>query len=156
MIDIAVPGSTAFRFEHLVLDYNGTLARDGKLLPGVITRLRELSRHLRIHILTADTFGSARKALSDIPCDVTIVAPDEQPQAKLRFVEQFVPAHTIAIGNGRNDALMLEAATLGIAVIGLEGTATEALAAAHVVVPDICAALDLFVHPLRLVATLRT
>ena len=35
MIDIEIPGSTNFQINHLVLDYNGTLALDGELLEGV-------------------------------------------------------------------------------------------------------------------------
>ena len=35
MIEIDVPGFGALRLEHLVLDYNGTLACDGMLLEGV-------------------------------------------------------------------------------------------------------------------------
>lgn len=61
----------------------------------------------------------------------------------------------VAIGNGRNDRLMLEQAAIGIAVLGQEGTAVEALMAADVIVADIFTALDLLQIPLRLVATLR-
>jgi soluble P-type ATPase len=50
---------------------------------------------------------------------------------------------------------MLEAASLGIAVMQPEGVAIEALLAAKVAVPDIRAALDLLLHPQRLAATLR-
>ena len=51
---------------------------------------------------------------------------------------------------------MLQAAALGIAVIGPECAAAEALAAADIVAPNILAALDLLLNPLRLVATLRS
>jgi soluble P-type ATPase len=50
---------------------------------------------------------------------------------------------------------MLSSAALGIAVLGPEGLAVEALRAAHVVVARIEDALDLLLHPQRLVATLR-
>ena len=42
-----------------------------------------------------------------------------------------------------------------IAVIGPEGAAALAVGAAHVVAPNICAALDLLLNPQRLTATLR-
>ena len=35
MIDVAIPGFGRLALEHLVCDYNGTLARDGVLLDGV-------------------------------------------------------------------------------------------------------------------------
>ena len=54
-----------------------------------------------------------------------------------------------------NDRLMLQTAGLGIAVMQAEGAAVETVLAADVVVPDIIAGLDLLLHPLRLVATLR-
>jgi soluble P-type ATPase len=50
---------------------------------------------------------------------------------------------------------MLSAAALGIAVLGPEGLAREAWEAADILTPDILAALDLLLHPQRLVATWR-
>ena len=61
----------------------------------------------------------------------------------------------VAIGNGANDAEMLAAAALGIAVLGPEGLATATLRAVDVVVGRIEDALDLLLQPQRLVATLR-
>lgn len=46
--------------------------------------------------------------------------------------ERFEPSVTIAVGDGRNDACMLEAADLGVAV---EGAVDEAVAAADVTAP---------------------
>jgi soluble P-type ATPase len=63
---------------------------------------------------------------------------------------------TVAVGNGRNDRLMLKQAVLGIAVLGEEGTATAALMAADIVVRDVFSALELLRHPQRLIATLRS
>jgi soluble P-type ATPase len=40
---------------------------------------------------------------------------------------------TAAIGNGRNDAAMLRVARIGIAIVGPEGSASAAIAAADVV-----------------------
>ena len=61
----------------------------------------------------------------------------------------------IAVGNGRNDAPMLDIAGLAIVVIRQQGAAGELLRLADVVVRDIHDALDLIAHPLRLKATLR-
>ena len=35
MIQIEIPGRDLITIEHLVLDYNGTIAEDGHLIPGV-------------------------------------------------------------------------------------------------------------------------
>ena len=63
--------------------------------------------------------------------------------------------HVVAVGNGANDGLMLEAAAIGVAVLGREGLAREAREGAHIVVPHINDALDLLLLPQRLIATLR-
>jgi len=61
----------------------------------------------------------------------------------------------VATGNGANDAGMLQAAALGMAVLGPEGLAREALQEADVVMTSVHDGLDLLPHPRRLVATLR-
>ena len=73
IIKIAVPGYKNFRFEHLVLDFNGTLSCDGRLIDGVRKGLRGLSNRIKIHVLTADTFGGAVSELEGIPCEVSIL-----------------------------------------------------------------------------------
>ena len=75
---------------------------------------------------------------------------------KLEYIADLRRKTVAAIGNGRNDRLMLHAAALGIAVIGPECAAAEAVAAADIVAPNILAALDLLLNPLRLTATLRS
>ena len=62
----------------------------------------------------------------------------------------------MAIGNGTNDVLMLEHCSLGIVVLGPEGTSGAALRAADVICRSIEEALDLLLSPQALVATLRT
>lgn len=158
MEPIDIPGQGQLALRHLVLDYNGTLALDGVLLPGVAERLAILSAApcaLGIHVVTADTFGQVREQLAAVPCACHILGPGRQDQAKLDVVRALGAREVAAVGNGRNDRLMLEAAALGIAVLGREGASREAMAAARIVCPAILDALDLLCHPLRLVATLR-
>lgn len=155
MIEITVPGFKRLQLNHLVLDYNGTLARDGKLLEGVRERLNALSSQVQIHVLTADTFGNVKSELSEISCRLFILPPGNQEIGKLEYVQQLNPATTVCIGNGRNDRLMLKEAALGIAVMLEEGAAVETVMAADVVSRHISDALDLLTHPGRLVATLR-
>ena len=63
MIQIDIPGSAKIEARHLVCDYNGTLAVDGMLLPGVYDLLKSLAKELEIHIITADTFCKAGENL---------------------------------------------------------------------------------------------
>ncbi|MBN2093664.1 HAD hydrolase family protein [candidate division KSB1 bacterium] len=155
MLTIEIPGTGILELEHLVLDYNGTLAVDGKLIAGIAEKLRHLARNLHIHIITADTFGSVQKEIVEIQCQLIIIPLEKQDFTKLNFVKQLNPATVVAIGNGRNDALMLHAASLGIALLQAEGLAREALLAADILCPDISTALDILLNPLRLKATLR-
>ncbi len=155
MLEINLPGAQPLRLSHLILDYNGTLAADGSLLPGVAERLEILAKRLEIHILTADTFGSVRNQVAHLPVQLAVIPPGQQAQAKAAYLEKLGPADAAAIGNGRNDALMLKEAALGIAVIQTEGAATAALLAAEVATSGIVDALDLLLHPDRLKATLR-
>lgn len=156
MIEIIIPGYHSLRLEHLVMDYNGTLAKDGCLLEGVRARLESLAGQMNLHVITADTFGMARSEFNGLPCNMVILPVEEQVQGKLAYVDSLVRDQVAAIGNGRNDRLMLEAAALGIALIQEEGAAFETLSAADVVMPDIRSALDVFLFPKRLIATMRS
>ena len=155
MIDIEVPGNKKLQLEHLVLDYNGTIAFDGALIDGVKESLAELSQMLTVHVITADTFGSVKKALKDIDCNLALIPLDHQDVAKLEYVNNLGCEKTVSMGNGVNDRLMLKASALGVAVIQGEGAAFETLASADVVCTDIQSALSLLNNPLRLIATLR-
>ncbi len=139
-------------FTHLVLDFTGTLSLDGELLPGVEERLVALARDLDIVVLTADTFGKARKALRHLPVEVQIIRDGDH---KAQVLSRMGPKGVIAIGNGRNDVPMLGLAGLGMVVLGPEGAAGALLAVADVVTRDIRDALELISNPLRLKATLR-
>jgi soluble P-type ATPase len=156
MIDIDIPDYGSLHLEHLVFDYNGTLACDGEPLVGVAERLTVLSDQVRIHVVTADTFGKVKSRMASLPCEVHILPKENQAVGKLGFVRNLGADHTACFGNGRNDRLMLEEAALGVAVILEEGASAEAVASADVVCRDITSALDLLLNPLRLVATLRS
>jgi len=156
MLEVAIPGYKALQLAHLVLDYNGTLACDGKLLRGVKQSLEILAQQLQIHVVTADTFGKARPELDGFPCECVVLPIDNQDAAKLAYIKGLGCENVVCIGNGRNDRLMLKEAAIGIAVLQKEGAASQTVLAADVVCPDILAALQLLTNPLRLTATLRS
>ena len=155
MLEINIPGDRKLQLEHLVLDYNGTIACDGDLIAGVKENLEALAGELQIHILTADTFGKARSGLKGIKCQISILEPETQDIGKLEYVKGLGSDNTVCMGNGRNDQLMLKEAALGIAVILEEGAAAATLNAADIVCTNIISALELLTNPLRLMATLR-
>jgi P-type E1-E2 ATPase len=152
MLELSVPGRGEYHLEHLALDLNGTLALDGSLIDGVAERLMVLREQLEIHLLTADTFGVASEIERELEISVLRIRTTEE---KTACVERLGGTSVVAIGNGANDAGMLAAAGLGIAVLGPEGLAKGAMETADVVTPGILAALDLLLKHKRLVATLR-
>jgi len=155
LLEISIPEFGILRLSHLVLDYNGTLTLDGKILPQVKDKLSELSTKLEIHVLTADTFGTAQTELSKIPCKVRIISGDGLDKQKEEYIRKVGVESVVAFGNGRNDRLMLKAARLGVAIIGREGCATEAVMAANLCIVDVADGLDLLLYPKRLEATLK-
>ena len=61
----------------------------------------------------------------------------------------------MAIGNGRNDELMLKEAALSIAIMDKEGACGRALRAADLCVQSMEDGLDLLIYPNRVIAGLR-
>ena len=155
MITVEIPGFKTFTFHHLVLDVNGTLAKDGHLIEGTIPLLNELRSKLDIHLVTADTHGKQEVINRTLSIEAVKIPADNQVEAKLDYIERLGTESVVAIGNGANDAAMLERAALGIAVVGPEGAAVESVFKAKIVTPDIQSALGLLLYPKRLMATLR-
>jgi P-type E1-E2 ATPase len=155
MFELDIPGFGPVYLEHLVSDFTGTLSMDGRLLPGVRERLNTISGFMKIHILTADTFGMAKAELKDIPCDIFILTGENHDAQKEEYVRKLDAERVIAFGNGNNDRRMLRAAHVGMAVSQGEGCAVEAIFAADVHVTDANIGLDLLLQPKRLKATLR-
>ena len=165
-LTLSIPGGEVISLRHLVLDYNGTLAVAGKVLPGVAERLRVLAAILRVHVITADTYGGAQKSLrtelepeldsGSIAVVVLTGSPTRSgAQEKLDFIRELGEQNCCAIGNGVIDRRMLEAAGLSICVMGPEGCSPGALAVSDICVSDIRHALDLLINPAGCEATLR-
>jgi P-type E1-E2 ATPase len=141
MIELHIPGREDIQLEYAVFDVNGTLATDGQL---------------EVHLLTADTHGKQIEIDRLLQLTANRLQPGgHEREQKADYVRALGAQHVVAIGNGGNDVEMLQAAALGIAVIGHEGAAFEALAAADAVTHDIFDALGLLLNPKRLIATLR-
>ncbi|MDX9845964.1 MAG: HAD hydrolase family protein [Tenuifilaceae bacterium] len=155
MIRIGIPSREPVFAEHLVLDYNGTLALDGQLLEGVSELLGRLSQHLSVHVITADTFGTVEKTFTNTNISVKIIDGKDQGTQKADFVANLKPQSVVAIGNGANDAQMLKLAAIGIATMQAEGASVKALINAEITCTSIVDALNLLLNPKRIAATLR-
>ncbi|MEI7431200.1 MAG: ATPase P [Betaproteobacteria bacterium] len=156
MISIDIPGFAQLELAHLVLDYNGTVALDGVLLPGIADKLFMLASDLEIHVITADTFGFVKTQMEGLPIKLCIIPVELQAEAKFHYVTHLGCNAVVAIGNGRNDHKMLKASALGIALIQQEGGASSSIAAADIVSTSVLDALELLQNPKRLLATLRS
>lgn len=155
MLEIYVPGRGVLQLDYLVSDVNGTLAVDGLLIEGVRERLQTLASQLDLRLLTADTHGKQEAIDAILGLKAVRIGPGGESTAKADYVMKLGASRVVALGQGANDAGMLEVAAIGICVLSAEGTSGEAIRAADIVAPDILAGLDLLFHPQRLVATLR-
>lgn len=155
MLSIKIPGRAPIEIHHIVLDYNGTIAVDGALLPGVAERIAELRSSVSITVLTADTYGTVRAQ-----CDPLGIAVRTFPRASAALHKEAIVramgGGVLCIGNGFNDIQMFDAAALRIAVLEQEGLCAALLSHADVLVFSPLDALDLLLRPNRLCATLRS
>jgi P-type E1-E2 ATPase len=156
MIKIEIPGINELTIENLVLDYNGTIACNGKVVPGVMEILQQIKSKVKVYILTADTYGTVKNEFENTGIEVHILKSDNGTLEKFEFVKNLDSEKTISIGNGNNDAAMLKESLLSIAIMGGEGCSFKALANADIVVGNILDALSLLEDPIKIKATLRS
>jgi soluble P-type ATPase len=133
----------------------GQLAVDGCIIQGVADRLKKLCSVIRVHVLTADTFGTAEKELRGIPVILQVMEKENQDSQKLNYVTDLGPDKVISIGNGRNDILMLKGSALSIGVIQAEGAYSQIINNVQIICTSIIDALSLLTNENRLIATLR-
>lgn len=155
MLNVKIPGCKNLNVDKLVFDLNGTLACDGQLIKGVEKAINNLAKNFKVYILTADTRNNAQELLKDLEAELVLVEAQDGSRFKASFVENLGRKSVIAVGNGNNDSQMLKNAELGIAVLGPEGTAREAVLAASLICRSIEDVFAVLSNPDRLKATLR-
>ena len=152
---IEIPNFKNIEILNVVCDYNGTIAKDGIVLPQIKELFLELSKLYKVFVITADTFGSVASQLEGFGVSIKILSSHDHTKEKADFIKELKAENSVAIGNGNNDALMIKNAAIGIAVLGDEGCAKETLINADIVCKDSIDALGLVLQPKRLIATLR-
>jgi len=157
-ITIDIPGFGRRSIRIVVSDHTGTHSLGGSIDPDVKRKLRELARLVDLHIVTADSFGTAERELAGIATPY-LLGSGRSDTEKAAYVRQFDLEHVAALGNGNNDRLMLKAVKegrgLAIAVDNGEGCALDAMLNADLFVTGAGNAIDLLLDPTRLKATLR-
>lgn len=156
MFEVKIPGFGDLKIEHIVFDLNGTLVIDGVLNEEIayLASLLKETYELKFTLITAATRGVPNEIAAKIGAEIKIITGNEA-LAKEKYVKSLGEERVCAIGNGANDALMLKTAALGICILGEEGASKEAIINSDIVVRSIEDALRLFLHPKRLIATLR-
>lgn len=155
MIRIDIPGWKDLHLEDLVLDVNGTIARDGVVPPAIREKIFELANSLSVYLISADTYGTLEKQAKHLAAELVRITSPKEMEAKGDFIRQLGEKDAVAIGNGANDVSMLKEAALSIVVLGREGAAAKAIEVADIVVESAEDALDLLLKPVRLKASLR-
>ena len=155
MIRIEIPGRDIIEIEHIVLDYNGTIAFDGQIIEGAARRIRELCRSARVYVLTADTYGTVRAQCDGLGVEIKTFPRANASECKEEIVRA-LGGKVACAGNGFNDIKMFDIAELAIAVMDGEGVCAALISHADVLVRSAEEGLDLLLKPDRLRATLRT
>jgi soluble P-type ATPase len=153
MISIQRPGQDNLEIDFILLDFEGTLASDRRVHPKAKDKINLLSKRTRIYILAKEE-ERVMEVLKRVKAEIIFLKEGESSQEKLNLLRQLGATRTVAIGNGLDDAPMIDEAGLGICVIGREGTAGETMQKADVLFPDLIDALDFLLKPLRQKATL--
>jgi len=155
VIEITIPGRGNYTIKNVVVDLNGTIAVDGKIIQGVKEKVAMLGQKLNIFLATADTNKNAKDLIKDLPVTLYKIKEGKENNRKLQVVLKKGKNNTVSIGNGCNDISMLKESAIGICIVGREGASAEAMMVADLVVSNINDALDLLLKPHRLKATLR-
>lgn len=155
-MEINIPGRGIIKIKNLLLDYNGTIACDGKVIPSVKEKIENINKKgIRVHLVTADTHGTVRNQCANMPIEIQIFDNSNAAENKRKIVERLGVENCICIGNGFNDGQMFEACSIAIIVIGVEGCSAKSLMKADIVCKNIEEAFDLILKPSRIIPTLR-
>ena len=155
MIRIDIPGHDVLEIEHILLDYNGTIAFDGILVPGAAELISELAGCAHVAVLTADTYGSVNNQCDPLGVEVVTFPRAGAAQFKQRYAQELV-GQVACLGNGFNDVGMFDHSDLRIAIMDGEGAYAGLIAHADILVRSAVEGLSLLTHLDRVRATLRT
>jgi len=147
-------GLNPLEIEFVLLDFEGTLAINRRVHPKAKDKINLLSKRTNIYVLTTQKKELIEERLRKVKAEIIYLAEGDSSKGKLDLLRQLGPTGCVAIGNGMDDAAMIQEAGIGICVIGKEGSSGEAMKNADLVFTDILDALDFLLKPLRQKATL--
>src|SRR5512136_2415161 len=154
MISIQRPGMESLDIHFVLIDFEGTLAMDGRVHPKAKDKVNLLSKRATITILTKSNREKVEETLKKMKVEILYVTEEDSSQQKLNVLQRLGPHQTAVIGNGLDDVRIMEQAGLGLCVIGKEGSSAEAMVKADLVVTNVLDALDFLLKPMRQRVTL--
>jgi len=154
MISIQRPGMESLELHFVLIDFEGTLAMDGRVHPKAKDKVNLLSKRVTVYIFTKSSKEKVEETLKKMKAEILYMTEGDSSQQKLDVLQRLGPHQTAVIGNGFDDVQIMEQAGLGMCVIGKEGSSPEAVAKADLVVTSVLDALDFLLKPLRQGATL--
>src|SRR4030065_1800639 len=110
MIAIQGPGQKPLEIEFILIDFEGTLASDRRVHPKAKDKINLLSKRTKIYILTKGEKEVLEEILRRVKAEIFYFPEGEASQRKLDLLRQLGPTRTVAIGNGVEDAPMIEEA----------------------------------------------
>ena len=149
-----IPGTGIIEISNLCLDYNGTIAYEGKLIEGVEEKISKLKNDLDIYVLTADTYGTTKKECEKLGINIVTFDRENASECKERIVKE-LKGNTVSFGNGYNDIQMFNNSKISVAIIGGEGVYSGLLSHSTIAVNNILDAFNLLLDKNKLKATLR-
>lgn len=148
-----IPNVGDLELKTIILDLNGTLAVNGKIVEGVAERINSLKElGFNIILLTGDTNKNADEIAKNLNIEWKYA---ETGIEKKDIALGMSPESCVSIGNGLIDLELMKVVKLRIVTLQDEGVHVKTLLNSDIVVPSINNALDLFIKPSSLIATLR-
>ncbi|MBS3168274.1 HAD hydrolase family protein [Candidatus Woesearchaeota archaeon] len=139
--------------DTLVLDLNGTLTTNGKLLKGTkekINKLKKLDYNIILFTGNQRKNGNEICSLLGIKCIIAETSKDKEKEMKKLNIKTCA-----SIGNARIDIPTFKYSRLAIATLQSEGIHKDIIKYVDIIVPSINDALDLFINKDSLIATLK-
>ncbi len=148
-----IPGQGEIELKTIILDLNGTLSVGGVVPEGVKERLDQLKEiGYKVLFFTGNTRNDADDLAADLGIEWKLAKSAED---KRDLALELEPETCASIGNGLIDSELMKVVKLGIVTLQAEGVHVQTLLNSDIVVPTINDALDLFIDPQRLIATMR-
>jgi len=154
MILIQRPGQESIEIDYILIDFEGTLASDGRVHPKAKDKINLLSKRTKIYILAKGEKEKIEETLRRVKGELFFLKEEDSSSKKLDLLLTLGAPRAVVIGNGLDDVPLMEKAGLSMAIIGKEGTSGKLIQTADLVFTNIVDALDFLLKPLRQKATL--